>query len=146
MDTMQLLADRVEIDALRGEFSDAAMTRDFDRLAELFTEDAVLRIPEAGIEVIGRAALRAGAERMQAQWEVFVQTIHPGTISLDGDAATGRTYVAELGRLRDGRSHQNYAIYHDRYRRTAGGWRFAERTYEVRYTDDSPLHGKGHRS
>ncbi len=35
----------------------------------------------------------------------------------------------------------NYAIYHDRYRRTADGWKFAERVYEVRYLDTAPLTG-----
>jgi hypothetical protein len=33
------IADRVEIEALRGEFTDAAMMRDDDRLASLFTAD-----------------------------------------------------------------------------------------------------------
>ena len=35
----------------------------------------------------------------------------------------------------------NYAIYHDRYRRTPDGWKFSERVYEVRYLDHSPLTG-----
>jgi hypothetical protein len=34
-----------------------------------------------------------------------------------------------------------YAIYHDRYRRTADGWKFTERVYEVRYHDTTPLTG-----
>jgi hypothetical protein len=83
------IADRVEIEALRGEFTDAAMMRDYDRLADLFT------------------------------------------------------YLQEVGRARDGRSEQNFAIYHDRYRRTPDGWRFTERVYEVRYHDTSPLAGEG---
>ena len=29
-----------------------------------------------------------------------MQTTHPGTIQLDGDAATGRTYMHELARTR----------------------------------------------
>jgi hypothetical protein len=47
----------------------------------------------------------------------------------------------ELGRLRDGMSQVNYGIYHDRYRRTPDGWRFAERVYEIRYLDTAPLTG-----
>ena len=35
----------------------------------------------------------------------------------------------------------NYAIYHDRYRRTPDGWKFSERVYEVRYHDTTPLAG-----
>lgn len=37
MTDLQAIADRVEIEALRGEFTDAAMMRDRARLASLFT-------------------------------------------------------------------------------------------------------------
>lgn len=33
MSDLQAIADRVEIEALRGEFTDAAMMRDYNRLA-----------------------------------------------------------------------------------------------------------------
>jgi hypothetical protein len=33
----QAIADRVEIEALRGEFTDAVMMRDYGRVASLFT-------------------------------------------------------------------------------------------------------------
>jgi hypothetical protein len=49
--------------------------------------------------------------------------------------------MQELARTRDGRQGLNYAIYHDRYQRTADGWKFTERVYEVRYFDTSPLAG-----
>ncbi|MFE7413488.1 nuclear transport factor 2 family protein [Streptomyces laurentii] len=138
---LRALADRIEIEALRGEFTDAGMTRDYDRLAELFTDDGTWRIPDAGLEFTGSKNIRAAIERLQGNWEFFVQTIHPGAVRIDGDTAEGRSYVAELGRLRDGGSHVNYALYHDHYRRTAQGWRFTERRYEVRYVDTTPLPG-----
>src|SRR5262249_14316848 len=78
MSDFQAIADRVEIEALRGEFTDAAMMSDYDRVASLFTPD--------------------------------------------GDTASGRAYLQEIIRLRDSSSHLNYAIYHDRYRRTGNGW------------------------
>jgi len=70
-----------------------------------------------------------------------VQTTHPGTIVLNGDTASGRAYIQELIRFRDGRSELNYAIYHDRYQRTPDGWKLTERVYEIRYLDHSPLAG-----
>jgi hypothetical protein len=70
-----------------------------------------------------------------------VQTTHPGAIQLDGDTAFGRAYVLSFGRFRDGGSHLNYSVYHDRYRRTPDGWKFAERVDEVRYLDTTPLAG-----
>ncbi|MET8141149.1 nuclear transport factor 2 family protein [Sphaerisporangium sp. NPDC005288] len=138
---MQAIADRVEIEALRGEFTDAAMMGDHDRLVSLFTDDAVYRIPDAGIEHVGREQIRAGTGRMGQAWEYFVQTTHPGAVEFDGDTASGRAYIFELGRLRDGGSILNYALFHDRYQRTPGGWKFAERVFEVRYFDTTPLPG-----
>ncbi|MGI5133522.1 LUD domain-containing protein [Streptomyces sp. CA-106110] len=141
MNDFQEIADRVEIEALRGEFTDAAMMRDRARLAALFTPDGVLSMPNVPVELIGRREIRAGGERLQSQWDFFVQNSHPGTIRIDGDTATGRTYIQEIARLLDGRSGLNFAIYHDSYRRTPEGWKFAERVYEVRYVDTTPLGG-----
>jgi ketosteroid isomerase-like protein len=141
MSDFQAIADRVEIEALRAEFTDAVMMRDGDRLASLFTPDGALRMPNVPAEFHSREEIRAGRERLQARWDFFVQTTHPGTIQLDGDTATGRSYIQELARLRDGWSGLNYAIYHDRYQRTGDGWKFTERVYEVRYQDTTPLPG-----
>ena len=146
MSDFQAIADRVEIEALRGEFTDAAMMRDRPRMASLFTPDGALRMPNIPAELVGREEIRAGGERLQGQWDFFVQTTHPGTIQLDGDTAAGRAYVHELARTRDGRQGLNYAIYHDRYQRTGDGWKFTERVYEVRYLDTTPLAGSAPRA
>lgn len=146
MSDFQAIADRVEIEALRGEFTDAAMMRDRARLASLFMPDGALRMPNIPAELVGREEIRAGGERLQEQWDFFVQTTHPGTIQLDGDTATGRAYIQELARTRDGRQGLNYAIYHDRYQRTPDGWKFTERVYEVRYFDATPLAGSAPRA
>jgi len=145
MSDFQAVADRVEIEALRGEFTDAAMMCDYDRLALLFTPDGVLRMPNVPVELAGREQIRAWRDRREALVDWFVQTTHPGTIQLDGDIASGRAYLQELIRLRDDSSHLNYAIYHDRYQRTGDGWKFTERVYEIRYLDNSPLAGSAPR-
>ena len=141
MSDFQEIADRVEIEALRAEFTDASMMLDFDRFASLFTEDGAWRMPHINEDFDSRDEIRAGVERLRPTWEYFVQTVHPGTIQLDGDSAVGRSYVSEFGRFRNGSSTLNYSIYHDRYERTQDGWKFAERVYEVRYVDNSPLAG-----
>ena len=141
MSDFQAIADRVEIEALRGEYTDAVMMRDYDRVAVLFTPDGALRMPNVPVDLVGLDQIRAWGDRVPAFVDYLVQTTHPGIIRLDGDTASGRAYLQELIRLRDGSSHLNYAIYHDRYRRTADGWKFAERVYEIRYLDHSPLAG-----
>jgi ketosteroid isomerase-like protein len=142
MSDLQTIADRVEIEALRGEFTDAGMMHDFDRFASLFTQDAVWRIPVVNVEFVGREEIRAGIERLgEGLWDYLVQTTHPGTIQLEGDTASGRAYVLSFGRMRDGSSHLNHSVYHDRYRRTPEGWKFTERADEIKYLDTTPLAG-----
>jgi ketosteroid isomerase-like protein len=141
MGDLQAIADRVEIEALRGEFTDAGMMRDYDRFASLFTQDGAWRMPHVNVELVGREEIRVGIERLLSLWDYAVQTVHPGTIHLEGDTAVGRAYVAELGRMRDGTSHVNYSLYHDRCQRTPDGWKFTERVYEVIYLDTTPLAG-----
>jgi ketosteroid isomerase-like protein len=143
MSDLQVIADRVEIEALRGEFTDAAMMRDYDRLASLFTPDGALRMPNIPAELVGQEQIRVWGARVPTFVDFLVQNTHPGVILLDGDTASGRAYMHEIGRTHDGRSELNYAIYHDRYQRTSGGWKFTERVYEVRYHDTTPLAGSG---
>lgn len=143
---LQAIADRVEIEALRAEYTDAAMMNDYGRLASLFTPDGVMRWPHVGADFTGREMISAVGSRRDEIVDLFVQTTHPGTITLEGDTASGRAYIHELIHLRDGSSHQNYAIYHDQYERTPDGWKFAERVYEVRYLDSTPLGGSAPRA
>jgi hypothetical protein len=98
-------------------------------------------MPYVNVELAGREEIRAGVERLQGLLGYFVQTTHPGTIGLEGDTASGRAYICELIRFRDGRTELNYAVYHDRYQRTPDGWKFAGRVYEIRYLDTTQLAG-----
>jgi uncharacterized protein (TIGR02246 family) len=142
MNKLQAIADRVEIEALSGEFADAAMMRDYDRFASLFTHDGAWRMPYMNVHVVGRQEIRAWIEQAQEHvWEYFVYQTHAGTIRLEGDTAVGRAYVSEFGHMRDGRSQLHYSLYHDRYQRTPDGWKFTERAYEIRYLDTAPLTG-----
>ena len=69
MSDFQAIADRVEIEALRGEFTDAAMMCDYDRVASLFTPDGALRMPDVPVELVGRDQIRAWRERREAMVE-----------------------------------------------------------------------------
>jgi hypothetical protein len=140
MSKLQAIADRLEIGALPGEFTDAAMMRDYRRVESLFAPGGVVRMPHIHVEVTVEE-LDAWVEKLRDLWEFFVQTAHPGTITIDGATASGRAYITEFGRMRNGSSHLNYGIYHDRYRRMPDGWKFTERTYEIRYVDTSTLTG-----
>ena len=63
---VQAIADRIEIEALRREFADVVMIRDYDRVASLFTQDGAVRIPDINAEAVSREQIRAGVERLHA--------------------------------------------------------------------------------
>jgi hypothetical protein len=71
MSDFQAIADRVETEALRGEFTDAAMIRDRDRMASLFTHDRALQMPDIPAEQAGREEIRAGARAVGRAYIAF---------------------------------------------------------------------------
>jgi ketosteroid isomerase-like protein len=71
---VQAIADRIEIEALRGEFSGAVMMRDYDRLASLFTEGAVVRIPTSAKRRQPERRSAPAADKATARSPL----IHPG--------------------------------------------------------------------
>ncbi len=141
MTDFQAIADRVEIEALRGEFTDAAMMRDRARLASLLPLAACCGCPAFPSSWPARRRSVPGASGCRTSGSFSCRTRTRARSSWTATRATGRAYMQELARTRDGRQGLNYAIYHDRYQRTGDGWRFTERVYEVRYLDTSPLAG-----
>ncbi|MFE5095300.1 nuclear transport factor 2 family protein [Streptomyces sp. NPDC056638] len=93
--------------------------RDYDRIALLFTPDGALRMSNIPVELEGQEPIRACGRRVPNVVDFLVQNTHPGVIQLDGDTASGRAYMSEVGRGRDSRGGLNYAIYHDRYHAAA---------------------------
>jgi hypothetical protein len=84
MNGLQAIAGRVEIEALRGEFTDAVMMRDDDRVASLFTADGALRMPSIPVELEGRQEIRAWGERVPALVERVYEVRYHDTSPLAG--------------------------------------------------------------
>jgi hypothetical protein len=74
MSDFQAIADRVEIEALRGEFTDAVMMREYDRVASLFTPDGAWQMPNIPVELAGREEIRAWGERVPALLDCRTRT------------------------------------------------------------------------
>jgi hypothetical protein len=83
----QAIADRFQIETLRGEIIDAVMMGDYDRLASLFTHDGGVRIPDINAEAVSREEIRAGIERPQGLLEYFVQTALIDALDEDDEVA-----------------------------------------------------------
>ncbi len=101
---------------------------------EIFTEDAVDDRGRTPVPV-GRAAIEEMFTRALKQFAATAHVISSVEIALDGDEATSSTYVTAWHWNVDG-SDVNVrpadfaliAIYEDKLRRTAEGWRIAHRT------------------
>ncbi len=128
------LADPVS-EACRALVLDYAYYRDrpdADAVAELFTEDATLSV--LGQQYVGREAIRAriraGEDGPLFRHLMSTIRIFPG----DDDHATGVSYVtvysAPAGALpRPVTAFAGVGEYHDKFVRTAAGWRIQQRDF-----------------
>jgi hypothetical protein len=110
MSDLQAVLDRVEVEALRGAFTDAVMMRDYDRVASLFTQDGAVRMPHIATEAVSREEIRAGVERLvtvtgelaigssrvRLELPVNVDRLADGALRLEGRTTVARQ-TAGLG-------------------------------------------------
>lgn len=131
METWELVA-RESIRDLVARYNASGDSGRFDTMLELFTEDAVLVVPDGTHE--GRENIRMFFESVAAgnDRRTGVRLIRHFTAThqidvLDPDAARGRCYYQVLTDA--GLDH--WGRYVDRYRRADAGWRFQERRVSV---------------
>lgn len=135
-------ADRAALRRLVEQYARGADTRDGVLYAGAFTDDAVL-VTNRG-EIRGRAALEATAPKL-ARYEVTMHLVANHYVEFDpadADRATGLAYcVANHVHTVDGvrRVYVMNIAYHDRYVRTADGWRMEHRRLELLWDEDRPL-------
>lgn len=117
--------------------------RDGPGLADLFSEDGVLVVPdvrhalEPTHEVRGREAIAEGLEVMR-RFDVTMHAVVGQVLEIDGDRATG--VVACLAHhVRNSTDTVWFLNYHDSYVRTAGDWRFARRELWVDWIEERPV-------
>jgi len=142
--------DRLDIADLVARYAAYADARELDGLADLFTVDAELVLPDPPADlgpvrsVIGRPAITAG----MAGLDGFPLTLHallghvvdagerPGTAT--GVLACSAHHVADAldGDIRDLVWHLHYR---DRYRQEAGRWRFERRELQIDWIQTHPV-------
>jgi ketosteroid isomerase-like protein len=133
---LQRLLDRQAIVDLVHAYCRNVDLVDAEAVAALFTDDCVVDSgPGLGEPTHGAAVL---AERLASGLPRFAATSHHvSNIQIEfgdsGDAATGCTYLYAWHRFPDPAQPDAHlwAQYHDRFVRTAAGWRIAERRLEV---------------
>lgn len=126
------VADHVAIGALQAAYGDAVTRRDWPAVVALFAPDATVTLDLGRGEprVLGPVELVAFVEQAIAGFDLFLFTIlNRLVLSVEGDEATGRVWLAEVRQDGDGVASTAYGRYDDTYRRTAAGWLIAGRRY-----------------
>lgn len=125
----------IELTRLQSAYADVVNRRAWSELEPLFQPDAVIRIDTVDrdpFELVGPEALGRFIGGAVERFEFFEFTILNSHIELDGpDDARARIFMCEIRRAVDTLDWSvAYGVYHDRYRRAGGGWRFARREYQ----------------
>ena len=128
--TVRMLADKEAIRDLARLYAHHVWERDIAAVVDLFAEDGEMDTSlEAPIR--GRAALLEAFQRLVGNAD-FQPFVHNHVIDLNGDTASGTCYV-DLRATQEGRSMIGSGVYHDRYVRTAEGWKIQSRGLELRF-------------
>jgi hypothetical protein len=130
--------DVVAIERLQSAYADVVNRRAWAELEHLFTTEAVIRIDTVTsepFELVGPAALGAfigGAVERFAFFEFVRLNAHIElAVGGDPDAAGCRLFMCEVRRDVGTLDWSvAYGVYHDRYRRSDGAWRFERRDYQ----------------
>jgi ketosteroid isomerase-like protein len=137
MDTSRLeqIADRFEIGELLDRYAHAIDSWDWDLLATVFTDDAVVDFSSVGQYVEGDARIR-GLDAITAWYtealRPFFGVLHfmgNHRVLLDGDTATSRSYMHVLSMPMGG-------VYESQVVRTADGWRIRLMVLDERRFED----------
>ncbi|RYG96181.1 MAG: nuclear transport factor 2 family protein, partial [Alphaproteobacteria bacterium] len=116
------MSDREEIQQILNIYSDGASRRDFDQVIATFTADAIWEVADTPHRFVGTANIMEAFRAFTATTDYLVQLNAPGVIMADGDRATARTTIREVGRYSDrDELFDCVGTYHDAFVRTAGG-------------------------
>ena len=131
METWELIA-RESVRDLVARYNASGDAGRFDTMLELFTEDAVLVVPDGthqgreNIRVFFESVATGNGRRPGVRLIRHFTATHQIDV-LDPHAARGRCYYQVLTDA--GLDH--WGRYVDRYRRTDAGWRFQERRVSI---------------
>ena len=137
------LADRMAVRETIERYSVALNLRDFDAMRACFLPDGVWQVdPPFNIRLEGEAIV-AGIGQMVGAMPFLFQGLMGSIVEIDGDTATAKSSVHELGQRGAGEGGlDSYGVYHDRLVRTPAGWRFAERRFQPLYLDTGAMPGQ----
>lgn len=133
-------ADHAAIQQVLSAYSVATSRGDEAKVLSLFIPDGVWSVPGIGVHLEGTEAVRAGMEQIRTQFDYIVQVHGPAEIVVSGDTATAASVIRESGKYA-GRevAVDILGVYDDDLVRTAEGWKFARRVFDLQGMHDFPV-------
>ena len=140
--TLEEISDRLELQDLCYQYAQLIDERSFDKLESVFTADAHIDYSAMGGSV---GNLAETVEFLKGAMTIFGSFQHLNAnlqFKVSGDTATGRVMCFNPMEVEqeDGSVH-SFMLglwYNDKYRRTEGGWRIAERSEEKSWMLNEP--------
>jgi ketosteroid isomerase-like protein len=134
------MTDEASIQQTLNRYSTGASRADWDRVLATFVPDGVWDVPDLGARFEGLEEIRGGLLRFSGPMDYIVQLNTPAVIEVDGDTAAAHSVIRECGKF-SGRDEalEVLGLYADKLVRTAGGWKFALRVFEIRGMHSFPL-------
>ena len=139
------LVDEAAIRGLCDRFADAANHLNYEAFRATWAAEGVWDIGEPmNVHAEGVDDIEKTLEQLLGEWEFFVQMPHAGAVKIQGERATARWTMNEIGRTRgdNPQSQFNLSTYTDELVKQDGKWLFTKRSYKMTYLDVSPLPGK----
>ena len=135
--------EKTQIDNLVANFADAVNQRDIKKFESLWIAEGVWEIePPFNVRAEQIDRISSTFSRLLDGWEFFIQIAHHGVVEINGDRATARWYMTEVGRNTEGEGFQKYGVYRDRLVKQDNTWLFAQRTYHFTYIERPSLTGQ----
>ncbi len=136
--TLRTLADRAELQDLLVRYATAIDTRRWDGLDDVFLPDARLDYRSAGGIEGAYPEVRDWLAAVLPMFRVTQHLVLNSRIELAGDEARGTTAFLNPNEATIDGEPWIFTVggtYHDRFVRTAAGWRIARRVEETRWWD-----------
>ncbi|KAK4946776.1 hypothetical protein LTR10_014278 [Elasticomyces elasticus] len=143
---VQSIADERSIRNLVARFANATAPVNYDAFAQLWLPSEEIQATWSLSEPFAMSAsgvtdIVAMLDKLLAERDFFVQMVHSGVVTLDGDRATGRWICHEVAKGPGETYYNNYAVYEDWYRKLDEKWYFARRDYKYMFLDSTPFNG-----
>ena len=141
---IQKLEDEAAIRELAAVFAEAVTINDKALFASLWKKDGVFTIEAPFSNVCnGVDEIVALISSLRDVKEFFVQFVHSGVINVQGDHATARWIMREIGKGGE-KYYQTLGIFSDAMEKVDGKWLFTARAWHFAYLDFAPFTGNAH--